>query len=321
MNDKTTTVICMTPTKNEEWIIERFIQAASLWADVIIIADQMSSDRTVEIAQRYSKVRVIYNESKEFNENERQKMLINEARKILGKKLLVALDADEFLTGNFSDSPEWNKMLNAEPGTIFHMRWPFITQKYQTYWEAEEPYNIFAMLDDGSQHIGSEMHSVRLPIPEGGTNEYLNDIAIMHFQYTDWKRMESKHQWYQFYERVHYPEKSVFQIYRMYHHMYNKHHEYSVPVKWFERYQAENIDLNNHRTSDHYWWDAETAKYIEEYGADYFRYIDQKTNGNIVLYYLRLTQHFYISKLCKAIIRRLDVFVEFILLGRKYYEK
>ena len=39
-------VICMTPVKNEEWIMERFLAAASLWADCIIVADQHSQDRT-----------------------------------------------------------------------------------------------------------------------------------------------------------------------------------------------------------------------------------------------------------------------------------
>ena len=35
-------IICLTPVKNEGWILERFLKCTSLWADYIIIADQSS---------------------------------------------------------------------------------------------------------------------------------------------------------------------------------------------------------------------------------------------------------------------------------------
>lgn len=34
----------LTPVRNEVWILDRFLKAASFWADHIIIADQMSTD-------------------------------------------------------------------------------------------------------------------------------------------------------------------------------------------------------------------------------------------------------------------------------------
>jgi glycosyltransferase involved in cell wall biosynthesis len=46
------TIICLTPVKNEAWLLDRFLQATSLWADFIIIADQMSTDGSQEIAKK-----------------------------------------------------------------------------------------------------------------------------------------------------------------------------------------------------------------------------------------------------------------------------
>ena len=34
------TVVCLTPVKNEAWILDRFLKCAGLWAEHIIIADQ-----------------------------------------------------------------------------------------------------------------------------------------------------------------------------------------------------------------------------------------------------------------------------------------
>ena len=314
MNDEKAQVICLTPTKNEEWIIERFVKAASLWADIIIIADQMSTDKTVEIAKQYSKVQIVMNESETFNENERQKLLINEARKIPGKKLLLALDADEFLTANFHGSSEWKEMLHADEGTVFSMEWPFIKDDFEHYWEVADSYRKFAVMDDGSEHGGSAMHSVRIPFSLDANNVFIKEIKVMHFQYTDWKRMESKHLWYQCYEHVMNPKKSYFEIYRMYHHMYVKQAYKEIPHEWFEYYEDNQVGLKVIPYETTYWWDKEVEKYIEDYSADYFKYIDIKTNRNLPLQYLRFTQKFYRSRLSKAVIRKADRIFESIMI-------
>ena len=37
------TLVVLTPVRNEAWILRAFLEATSLWADHIIIADQMST--------------------------------------------------------------------------------------------------------------------------------------------------------------------------------------------------------------------------------------------------------------------------------------
>ena len=309
-------VICITPVKNEEWIIERFILATSLWADEIIVADQMSSDKTREILQRHSNVRIIDNDSKKFNENERQKFLISEARKEPGKKLLVALDADEFLTGNFVGSDEWNRMVHADPGTLFTMDWPCIAPDFKRYWMTDGESNIFAFMDDGTPHSGTNMHSIRVPVPSEAENIHLSLIKVMHFQYTDWARMKSKNLWYQCYERISNPEKSVFKIYRMYHHMDVSHNYEEIPEQWFEKYDRSGIDLRYNEDEDkHYWWDDEVEEFKKKYGEDYFKYIDFQNNRNIVLTYLRHTQFLWKYKYGKAFLRRLDIIIGSLIMS------
>ena len=95
-------LICMTPVRNEAWILNAFLKATSLWADFIIIADQCSTDGSREIAMRYPKVILIDNNNTDYNEAVRQKMLIDKAREIDGDKILFALDADEIFAANFN---------------------------------------------------------------------------------------------------------------------------------------------------------------------------------------------------------------------------
>ena len=48
--------IVMTPVRNEAWVLRAFLETTSLWADYIIIADQMSTDDSREMAKEYPKV-------------------------------------------------------------------------------------------------------------------------------------------------------------------------------------------------------------------------------------------------------------------------
>ncbi len=55
MENEKPLLICLTPIKNEAWILDRFLKCASLWADYIIIADQQSTDSSIEIAKNILK--------------------------------------------------------------------------------------------------------------------------------------------------------------------------------------------------------------------------------------------------------------------------
>ena len=67
-NNLTPKIICLTPVRNESWILEKFLKCASLWADIIIIADQESDDGSREIAKNFEKVKLVDNKSGYFSE-------------------------------------------------------------------------------------------------------------------------------------------------------------------------------------------------------------------------------------------------------------
>ena len=58
-----------------------------------------------------------------FHEAQRRGLLFELARQIpvAGKRLLLAIDADEFLTANLFDSAEWERILAAPIGATVHI--------------------------------------------------------------------------------------------------------------------------------------------------------------------------------------------------------
>ena len=62
-------IVVLTQVRNDAWVLRAFLEATSLWADYIIIADRMSTDGSREIAQDYPKVILIDNHRIEINEH------------------------------------------------------------------------------------------------------------------------------------------------------------------------------------------------------------------------------------------------------------
>jgi glycosyltransferase involved in cell wall biosynthesis len=269
---KRPTVICLTPVKNEAWILERFLKCASLWADHIIIADQNSDDGSREIAKSFEKVILIDNNSHEYSEYERQKLLVEAARKISGPRLLITLDADEFLTANFMNSPEWLTILNAPIGSVVRFQWANVRPDMVTYWAPPIEFS-WGFMDDGSQHVGTKIHSPRLPISQSRTSITLRDIKVLHYQYTDWERMKSKHRWYQCWERINNPNQRAIDVYRQYHHMFAipAKEIYVIPNEWRSGYEAQGIDMTSIYRPEKFRWDAEVIELILEYGSLMFK--------------------------------------------------
>jgi len=259
--DSKPTVICLTPIKNESWILDRFLQCASLWADHIIIADQQSTDESRVIAGRYSKVTLIENSSATYSEKERQQLLLEAARKIPGPRLLIALDADEMLTANFMTSPEWTTVLKAPPGTVIEFEWANLNSDFY-YWSIDNFYLPLGFMDDGSDHAGFNIHSPRIPVPVDANRIRLHSIRVLHYQYVSWERLKSKNRWYECWEKLNQPWRKSIEIYRLYHHMdriskpegqlddISKPEGQLLPKEWLLGYEQQGIDMTSiQRTS------------------------------------------------------------------------
>lgn len=264
--------ICLTPVRNEAWILERFLQHTSLWADHIIVADQCSDDGSKEIAQRFPKVTLIQNNSPQYDEGARQQLLLEAARRFSAKRLLFALDADEAITANWTYSAEWEALATAPEGTVVCMDWVNIYPNFETCWIPKAPIP-YGFVDDGAQHQGPKIHSTRLPAPESANKLAFKEVKLLHFQYVNWERMKSKQRWYQVWERLNFPNKSAITLYRQYHHMDARDPSEMHPFQdeWLRVYEEAGIDMRTFPSEPYYWWDREVVELLLKHGPKPFR--------------------------------------------------
>lgn len=268
-------VVCVTPMKNEAWILERFLAAAQLWADHIVLADQASTDASREIAARFPKVRLVENTAPAYDEGARQRLLLAEARDIPGPRAIVALDADEALAFGAWDTAEWRQALAAPPGTTFAFDWINVLPDLRSAYVPRDPVP-FAFIDDGRAHVGSTIHSTRVPIRDESELRRLTDVKILHLQYTDALRVQSKQRWYQAWERLNHPEKRPVQIYRQYNRLraFPADEVRQLDRTWLAGYEQLGVDLTDHPRGGPYWWDLEVVGWLIEEGVERFRRID-----------------------------------------------
>lgn len=265
-------VICVTPVRNEAWILERFLTSAALWADHIVVADQASTDGSGDIARNHSRVTVVDNPAPSYDEGARQRLLLDAARQIPGRRLIVALDADEALSSTWHGSAEWDSARAAAPGTAFAFDWVNVLPAGDSAWIP--PHKIvFAFVDDGSEHLGERIHSTRVPVPDTDRVVAIDDLKVLHFQHTNWKRMESKQRWYQCWEALGHTSKRPIQIYRQYHRMdaFPREEIHPLDERWLSGYRERGIDMSAARDDDLYWWDEEVFDWIVEHGPRAFR--------------------------------------------------
>ncbi|GHT79495.1 hypothetical protein AGMMS50262_23260 [Bacteroidia bacterium] len=271
MDQERPKIICLTPVKNEAWILDKFLKAVSLWADHIIIADQMSTDGSREICKKYPKVILIDNNSLTFNEPDRQKLLIDEARKIGGRRLLITLDADEIFSPNFETSAEWDTMINAKAGTIFEFARYNLFPDLQNMWRE----NSFpcGYMDDGAAHKGNLIHSARIPLPVQNDRIRMTDIKVLHFQYTDWRRLKIKHYWYQSFELINKVNNPI-DIFRRYHNMDSIDKIEPIRDKWIDEFQKMDIDITSVYQQNMLYWEKQILDYMDTYGVKYFSHLN-----------------------------------------------
>lgn len=265
------TVICVTPVKNEAWILDRFLACASAWADHIIVADQGSTDGSREIVSRFPKARVVDNPNADYDEGARQRLLLDEARRIPGRRLIVALDADEALGANAAGDPEWEELLRAPEGTVAWFDWVNVLPGFDDCWIPREPVP-FAFVDDGAPHQGSRIHSTRVPIRERSRRVDLQRAKVLHFQHVAWRRMKGKQRWYQCWEAINNGKKRPIQIYRQYHRAdcFPESELQPLDPAWLEGYEARGIAMRD-LPDDGDYWDAEVVAWLEQHGPESFR--------------------------------------------------
>jgi hypothetical protein len=276
-NAQGTKLICLTPVKNEAWVFRRMLACASQWADHIMVADQLSTDGTREIAREFPKVILLDNPVGGYHEGQRQRIVFEAARRIPAeRRVLIAVDSDEAVTGNWSSSPEWDKVRAAAPGTVIRFNWVNLLPEGKKCWL---PPDRIAMgfVDDGvSSFSDGQFHVTRLPIPTGAPELILEDVKMLHFQYLDWERMKSKQARYQCFERIANPAKRAINLYRQYHHMdvLPMTDIHQVRSEWTDYHKERGIDVFSVDRPGVYPADQDVIEMLLQHGTRLFSKLD-----------------------------------------------
>jgi glycosyltransferase involved in cell wall biosynthesis len=272
-----TKVVVVTPVKNEDWIIRPFLNACSEFADHIVIGDHFSKDSSAQIAAAFPKVSLIQAASTTFSEQDRRNQLLEEARSFGDGNLIISLDADEFFSENIRASNFIEVLKAHKPGT--HFKFPFfnVASNLESGWVTVT--DSIAFIDDGSRHENSDfIHFPRLPKSPSATEVFFPNILVLHLQYVDNARMESKHTWYKLWERINFPQKSAIEIFRRYNHMHAVKRSAMIRAQsaWLENLLRVGIDLREiSKPRNQYWWDFEVQKMLAEHPENFFRYVVQ----------------------------------------------
>jgi glycosyltransferase involved in cell wall biosynthesis len=265
----TTQIVVVTPVRNEASILDRFLSVTSQFADVIIVADQGSTDGSRSIYPRYPKVVVIENPCVGFNEDERQVLLLAEARKrVPGRRLILALDADELLAADAVSKRGWQTALDAPAGTVVCFEKldvlspPDQCIRYPRTW-------AHGYVDDGAEHAPEPIHSTRVPTPVGAPHLNLWDVKILHFALRQPDVRLAKMRLY-----------SVIEATKRTARLHNRRRAYAAdrnfvaentvsPVcpEWIAGWERIGIDMQSTVSERYYWQDFEVLRYFARYGT------------------------------------------------------
>jgi hypothetical protein len=264
-------IVVLTPLKNDAWILGRFLQVTSLFADGIIIADQGSTDGSLELCARYPNVTVIDNSDSEYDEASRQRLLIDTARRMVPMpRLLIALDADEILAADAMGSEGWQAMLSAAPGTSMFFEKPNL---YLSTANAERRPLDFpgAFMDDGqTPHEPLRIHSPRLPA--GSASLTITSVKFLHYALVRPEAQKAKMRMYAALENV-MSTKSLYTRRRYYWSqkvLRTLGPVEPAPAQWFENWQRRGIDMHAIDDVQPYWQDIAVLGLLQQHGSHRF---------------------------------------------------
>lgn len=272
------------PTRNDAWILEKSLSALNLWADLIIVADQSSADETLEICNKFSKVKVIQNTETFHSTRVRQKLL-DEARKTAGEKIIFNIDSDEFLTSEIFSETVWQNFFRHPPGTGFELQWlnlwqsPLYYRDDNSIWS--NSWKSFVFIDSPDlnyvNRYGLNDHNPRVPSGPRQKIVRLEYPKVLHYQFVNLQRMLSKQRFYRVQDYLQKPGFfSAMRINRMYFASKAREQIKLSPVKpeWLEAYRQHNTDITDIVDLGPYWYDYEVLGWFREHKPGFFKWLD-----------------------------------------------
>ncbi|MEO8032013.1 MAG: glycosyltransferase family 2 protein [Gemmatimonadota bacterium] len=270
-------IIVLTPVRNEDWILERFLEVTSRFADHIVLADQRSTDASRAIAARFPKVTMIDNPDLGFNEAERQLLLLAAARRLVpGPRILLALDADELLAADAPASADWQRMRAAAPGTVLGLERIDLLQDESRVMR-HGLWTALGYVDDGAAHRPLLIHSTRIPAPADAPVLVLPQIKVLHYALVRPLAVAAKSRWYSVLENCLGTCANPFKRRARYHDMMDFAGTARIePIRaeWLDGWKRAGIRMRGDAERSHYWYDDEVLRLFARHGEPRFRLDD-----------------------------------------------
>ena len=264
-------LIATVPVKNEDWILPTTLGSFQELFDVVIVADQQSTDASAQICARYPKVVRIDNNTPHFDDNGMFQLLLDAARDYEGDNIVFILAADEMLSAAALDPNVMDRVTQLEPGCSAVLEWITLWRSIHRHRrdDATRNYIQFAYRDDRKMRFPEgRLHQFRVPpIPEENRTRF-EQPKVLHFAWAYWERLLVKQRWYRMLERIYSPERDVRSIEARY--IEPEPPLDPVPDEWIEPWLARGIPLPDSRPEDLSWREVECLRMLRQHGAGYF---------------------------------------------------
>lgn len=281
--------IALLPCRNESWILPTYLKNVLPVVDSIIAIDDNSTDNSVEILEKNSKVKVYHNKEivkngwAEFNIRQRLLELGREA----GGTHFICLDADETFTSNFVSISK--KIIEKlQPGQKLAMQWLALWKSTDHYRDDHSVWSNnfkdFIVCDDGKishVHPGNTIGVGRTPGLNTDDNWLkLNNKygAVLHYQFSNWRNFQLKQAWYRISEFLLQGKGSEGSINQKYSITLDDPNTFvrACPEDWLKNLPK--IDINEMTIS----WHLEKIKEIfQEHNIEKFKNLDIWHNNEI----------------------------------------
>lgn len=266
-------IVVLTVLRNDAWILRRFLEVTSIFAERILILDQGSTDGSRAICAEFPKVTLLDDPSFEYDEGSRHRRLIDAARQLVPMpRILLGLVPNEVLAANAMTTRGWQVMLEAQPGAVLFFEKPNL---YLSTANCERRPLDFAggFVDDGvSEYRGQRIHSPRLPMPAGAPQLVLGEIKFLHYSLVRPEAQRARRRMFAALENV-LGTRPLYARRRAW--WSGKALRTSglvepTPREWFAMWESRGIDMTTVEDRPPYWEDLVTLDLLLKYGSRRF---------------------------------------------------
>ncbi|HVG22670.1 MAG TPA: glycosyltransferase family 2 protein [Thermoanaerobaculia bacterium] len=270
-------IVVLAPLHNDAWILRRFLEVTSIFADCIVLANVGAAYGSIAIAEEFPNVHVVDVLSDQYDEGAIHELLLRTARELVPMpRILIALDTDEILAANAMSTRGWQAMLSARPGTVLLFEKPDLYLSTSSC--ARGPLDVPAgFVDDGTSELRARrIHGPRLPSPAGAPQMSLGDIKFLHYSLVRPEAMKAETRMYAALENV-LGTKTLWQRRRAYSSRRVLRPAGAIeptPREWFAAWESRGIDMLSIRDVQPYWQDVATLDLLLAHGPRRFWYDD-----------------------------------------------